>query len=135
MARDRLRRTPRWLRVLLPAVLILAWVGIAGIGGPYFGKVDEVSSNDQTSYLPASADATQVSQVRADFAGNEAIPAIVLYVRRQRTDRRRPDPDFGGRATSFAEHRRRRRRRLAGHPVGGHEGRRGVRADRLGRAR
>ncbi|HUG50978.1 MAG TPA: MMPL family transporter, partial [Terrimesophilobacter sp.] len=81
MARDRLRRTPRWLRVLLPAVLILAWVGIAGIGGPYFGKVDEVSSNDQTSYLPASADATQVSQLRADFAGNEAIPAIVLYVR------------------------------------------------------
>jgi putative drug exporter of the RND superfamily len=81
MAHQRRHRPPRWLRALLPALLILAWVGIAGVGGPYFGKVDEVSSNDQTSYLPASADATRVAQLRADFAGNDAIPAIVLYVR------------------------------------------------------
>ncbi|MEO7005738.1 MAG: efflux RND transporter permease subunit [Terrimesophilobacter sp.] len=76
-----IRSVPRWLRVAIPAILIVAWLGVAGIGGPYFGKVDEVSSNDQTSYLPASADATRVQSVLPDFAGSTAIPAVVLYVR------------------------------------------------------
>ena len=52
------RRVPKWLRVLLPAARILIWLAGAGIGGPYFGKVGEVASNDQPSYLPSSADAT-----------------------------------------------------------------------------
>lgn len=39
------RRTPRrWLRILLPALLILAWLTGAAVGGPYFGKVNEVLS-------------------------------------------------------------------------------------------
>lgn len=45
---------------MLPAILILLWFVGAGIGGPYFGKVSEVSSNDQTLYLPESADASRV---------------------------------------------------------------------------
>lgn len=73
-------RVPKWLRVLLPAVLILVWFAAAGIGGPYFGKVSEVSSNDQTSYLPESADATQVQALLGEFNDSEAIPAIVVFV-------------------------------------------------------
>ncbi|GAB3042464.1 MMPL family transporter [Parafrigoribacterium mesophilum] len=76
-----IRSPRRWLRIAIPAVLILLWLGVASVGGPYFGKVDEVSSNDRTSYLPASADATRVQSVLADFAGSDAIPAVVLYVR------------------------------------------------------
>ena len=53
-------RTPRPLRMLLPALLILGWLVAAGIGGPYFGRVDEVSSNDRTAYLPDSSAATDV---------------------------------------------------------------------------
>src|SRR5690606_21308719 len=64
------RRVPTWLRVLLPAVLILAWLTAAGFGGPLFGKVGEVSSNDQTSYLPESADATQVQALLGEFQGD-----------------------------------------------------------------
>ncbi|HWU45535.1 MAG TPA: MMPL family transporter [Humibacter sp.] len=75
-------RVPAWLRALIPAVLIVVWLGVAGVGGPYFGRVDEVSSNDQTSYLPASADATRVAALQARFSGSDAVPAIVLYVRR-----------------------------------------------------
>ncbi|WP_193104478.1 MMPL family transporter [Brachybacterium sp. FME24] len=71
-------RVPRLLRALLPAVLILVWLAAAGIGGPYFGRVDEVSSNDRTAYLPESAEATQVQEVAAEFTGSEAIPAIVV---------------------------------------------------------
>ena len=76
-------RVPKWLRVLLPAMLILVWFAGAGIGGPYFGKVSEVSSNDQTAYLPASAEATQVQQRLSDFRDSKAIPAVVVFTSEQ----------------------------------------------------
>ena len=79
-------RAPRPLRVLLPALLILGWLVAAGIGGPYFGRVDEVSSNDRTAYLPDSSAATEVSQRAADFTGSEAIPAIVVITAPQEMD-------------------------------------------------
>ena len=77
---------PRALRVLLPALLILGWLVAAGIGGPYFGRVDEVSSNDRTAYLPDSADATEVSQRTEDFTGSESIPAIVVVTAEEEMD-------------------------------------------------
>ncbi|ATG52132.1 hypothetical protein CFK38_11815 [Brachybacterium vulturis] len=77
---------PRVLRVLLPALLILGWLVAAGIGGPYFGRVDEVSSNDPAAYLPDSADATEVSQRVQDFTGSESIPAIVVVTAEEEMD-------------------------------------------------
>ncbi len=74
------KRGARVLRVLIPALIILVWFALAGIGGPYFGKVDEVSSNDQTSYLPSSADATKVQAKLADFRETDDIPAVVVFV-------------------------------------------------------
>ena len=69
----------RWLRVLLPAVLILVWLAGAAIGGPYFGRVGEVSSNEQANYLPSSADATKVQALLGEFNDSDAIPAIVVF--------------------------------------------------------
>jgi RND superfamily putative drug exporter len=71
---------PRWLRVTLPAVLILVWLVGAAIGGPYFGRVDEVSSNDRTAYLPATAEATEVQERLSGFTEGDAVPAIVVFV-------------------------------------------------------
>ena len=68
----------RWARILVPALLILLWVGAGSVGGPYFGKIGEVSSNDQTAYLPSSADATLVQERLSDFRDSEAIPAVVV---------------------------------------------------------
>jgi RND superfamily putative drug exporter len=68
------------LRILLPALLVVAWLAVAAIGGPYFGRVDEVSSNDPTAYLPTTAEATRVQQRLPDFLGDDAIPAVVLAV-------------------------------------------------------
>ncbi len=70
---------PKWVRVSLPAVLIVAWLIAAAVGGPYFGRVDEVASNDPTSYLPESADATRVQRLLGEFAESGAIPAIIVY--------------------------------------------------------
>ncbi|MGO2746755.1 MMPL family transporter [Microbacterium sp.] len=77
--RVRVRRHS-WVRVFVPAVLIIAWLVGAGLGGPLFGKVSEVSSNDQTSYLPSSADATEVQQLLGEFNDSDAIPSIVVFV-------------------------------------------------------
>lgn len=71
---------PRLMRIFLPALLILVWLVGAGVGGPYFGKVSEVSSNSQTTYLPESADATQVQEQLGNFTDSESIPAIVVMV-------------------------------------------------------
>ena len=71
-------RPSRWLRIGIPALLVLVWVGVGSVGGPYFGKVDEVASNDQSSFLPESADATRVAERLPDFLGDEAIPAVLV---------------------------------------------------------
>ena len=54
------------------------WLVGGSIGGPYFGKVDEVSTNDRSSFLPESADATQVNERLPDFLGDDSIPAVVV---------------------------------------------------------
>ncbi|MCC4908931.1 efflux RND transporter permease subunit [Microbacterium sp. cx-59] len=68
----------RWLRLGIPVLLVLIWVAGGSIGGPYFGKVDEVSTNDQSSFLPQSAAATQVNERLTDFLGDDSIPAVVV---------------------------------------------------------
>lgn len=72
------KRRSIWLRVFLPAAIIIVWLLGAAIGGPYFGRVSEVSSNDQTTYLPASADATQVQKLLGNFRESDEIPAVVV---------------------------------------------------------
>lgn len=70
----------RWfLRVLVPAAIILAWLTAAAVGGPYFGRVSEVSSNEQTDYLPASSAAYEVQNRLADFSDDEAVPAVIVF--------------------------------------------------------
>lgn len=71
-------RPPRLLRIGLPVLLILIWLVGGSIGGPYFGKVDEVSTNDQSSFLPASADATAVQERLPGFLGADSVPALVV---------------------------------------------------------
>ncbi|WP_150958641.1 MMPL family transporter [Microbacterium testaceum] len=71
-------RVSRWLRVGIPSLLVLLWVVGGSIGGPFFGKVDQVATNDQSSFLPQSADATRVAERLTDFTGSDTIPAIVV---------------------------------------------------------
>lgn len=71
---------PRPVRVLLPLVLILAWLAAASFGGPTFGKLSSVSSNDQASFLPASAESTEARDWQQKVTDSKALPAIVLLV-------------------------------------------------------
>ena len=69
---------PFWLRWLVPAVLVFTWLAIAGIGGPTFGRLSEVSSNDQASFLPAGAEATAAQDWQAKFRDSKEIPAVIV---------------------------------------------------------
>ncbi|SDQ21834.1 putative drug exporter of the RND superfamily [Curtobacterium sp. UNCCL20] len=71
----------RFLRIVLPALVIVAWLAIASVGGPFFGKISEVSTNDQTSFLPASADATKVQERSSEFRAESGAPAIIVLER------------------------------------------------------
>ena len=72
------RGKARLVRILIPAILTLVWLALAGIGGPFFGRIGEVSSNDPTTYLPSSAESTAVQEAQAGFFESDEIPAIVV---------------------------------------------------------
>ncbi len=67
------------LRIILPVLLVLAWLGLSGVGGPYFGRIDEVSSNDMTTFLPANTESTRVNNELTKFRDSKIIPAIVVF--------------------------------------------------------
>ncbi|GAB2756093.1 MMPL family transporter [Sinomonas soli] len=68
----------RGLRWLFPTLLVLAWFALSGLGGPTFGKLSSVSSNDQATFLPASAESTEVRAWQEKFTASTAIPALVV---------------------------------------------------------
>lgn len=78
------------LYLIIPIVLILIWLAISGIGGPIFGKISSVSSNQAVNFLPASADSTKVQNQISEFSSSNAIPAIVLITSSQKISQ----PDF-----------------------------------------
>jgi len=71
----------RWIRIVAPLILVVAWLGVSSLGGPTFGKLSSVVNNDQASYLPASAESTQVQSDLKKFFPSDTVPAIVVYAR------------------------------------------------------
>ncbi|MEU5140434.1 MMPL family transporter [Streptomyces sp. NPDC021139] len=69
-------RRARWL---VPAVLLLVWLGIGGALGPYAGKLGEVATNDQAAFLPRSAESTRVVDAQKAFQQDETLPVIVVW--------------------------------------------------------
>jgi len=66
------------VRRLIPVVLVLAWLGVMGVGGPTFGKLSDVVSNSQTDFLPVDSQATQVQDRLGEFQDSDGVPAIVV---------------------------------------------------------
>lgn len=70
---------PPAARRLVPLLLLVAWICLGGVAGPYAGKLGEVSTNDQTSFLPQSAESTQVLDAQEGFQDTRTIPAVVVW--------------------------------------------------------
>ncbi|WP_285747738.1 efflux RND transporter permease subunit [Lentzea sp. NBRC 105346] len=69
------------MRWTIPAVLVALWLVVGGIGGPLQGRLSEVQKNDNASFLPANAEATEVSELQKKFAEQQSLPAIVVFER------------------------------------------------------
>ncbi|MFB7178489.1 MMPL family transporter [Streptomyces sp. NPDC056257] len=74
-----MKRAWRWIRWLVPVVLLVVWLGIGGTLGPYAGKLGEVATNDQAAFLPRSAESTGVLEARKAFERSESVPAIIVW--------------------------------------------------------
>ena len=77
----------KWLRAILPAAIVIIWLAVGGIGGPTFGKLSSVSTNDQSAFLPSSAQSTQVQEQQSRFRNAKSIPAIVVIESEEKIER------------------------------------------------
>ena len=62
-------------------LIILFWLIVLGIAAPLAGKLTDAQKNDAKSWLPGSAESTQVLDIQASFASPDTIPAVVVYER------------------------------------------------------
>ncbi len=51
----------------LAAVVVLVWLTVTGVAGPLFGKLSEVQENDNSAFLPTTAESSQVSELATQF--------------------------------------------------------------------
>ena len=62
------------------AILIVAWIVIAGVIQSVSPSIEEVSTNDQTEFLPNETEALQAIELeREKFPAFEGLPAILIY--------------------------------------------------------
>nr|WP_225953695.1 MMPL family transporter [Kibdelosporangium phytohabitans] len=66
---------------MLPSLLIVGWLALGGISGPFAGKLAKVAENDSAAFLPESAESTKVGEQQRLFAERQTIPAIVAAER------------------------------------------------------
>jgi len=62
-------------------LVVIIWFLIVGIFGPLFGKLTSVQENNNSSFLPKGAEATQASEVIQTFTDKDSfnLPALVLF--------------------------------------------------------
>lgn len=71
----------RRIRWWAPALLVVVWLGLGAVGGSYTGRLAEVATNDNASFLPESAEATEVEHLQRQFSDRQVLPAVVVAER------------------------------------------------------
>jgi RND superfamily putative drug exporter len=66
--------------IAIAILVVIAWFGVTGFFGPLFGKLTTVQENDNSAFLPDSAESTKAVKVLESFAAGEstAFPTLVL---------------------------------------------------------
>ena len=62
-------------------LVVVFWLVVIAVTGSLAGKLQGAEKNDASSYLPASAEATQELNLQARFASKNLNPAVVVYQR------------------------------------------------------
>jgi putative drug exporter of the RND superfamily len=62
-------------------LMVIFWFVLTGVFGPLFGKLSSVQENNNSSFLPKGAEATQASEVIQTFSGKDSFsfPTLVLF--------------------------------------------------------
>jgi RND superfamily putative drug exporter len=60
------------------AVLAL-WIVVLVLAAPMAGKLTGVEKNDNSAWLPGSAEATKVSDLQKQFSSSDIAPAVIVY--------------------------------------------------------
>lgn len=76
-------RVRRWV---VPALIVLGWLALGAVAGPFAGRLSEVQENDAATFLPAEAESTRVQVLQEGFNPSQAIPAVVVYEFSQQVD-------------------------------------------------
>ncbi|MDZ5443907.1 MMPL family transporter [Micromonospora sp. 4G57] len=71
----------RWTATLIAVAVVLGWLVVGGVAGPYSGKLGDVATNDNAAFLPTDAEATRAQGLSAGFVAKETTPALVVYER------------------------------------------------------
>jgi len=79
--RSKPARRAKLTRLLAVVLVLLAWFALAGVGGPLVGRLSEVQKNDNASFLPKSAESTEVNALAAKFSSTNALPYFVVIQR------------------------------------------------------
>ena len=63
-------------------VVIIGWVSIGGISGPVFSKISNVQENDNSAFLPQSAESTLASKITVKFSNqsSDLLPTLLLAI-------------------------------------------------------
>jgi RND superfamily putative drug exporter len=67
------------LRRLLPALILIVWLGGAAPLSALGGKLSGLQENDIAAFLPDSAESTRVQELQSAFQATESIPAVLLW--------------------------------------------------------
>ncbi len=63
-------------------MLLVAFFVVAPVAGTLSGKLSSVTENDQAAFLPDSAESTRSLELETRFAGDQDIPALIVWERR-----------------------------------------------------
>ena len=63
-------------------IVIIGWLSIGGISGPVFSKISNVQENDNSAFLPQSAESTLASKITVKFSeqSSDLLPTLLLAV-------------------------------------------------------
>ena len=66
--------------IAIAILVVIAWLGVTSFLGPLFGKLSTVQENDNSAFLPDSAESTKAVKLLESFAAGEstAFPTLVL---------------------------------------------------------
>ena len=77
------RRRINRKRALLPAIIVLLGLFVVlPVAGTLSGKLSGVTENDQSAFLPDTAESTRSLELETRFAGTQDVPALIVWERR-----------------------------------------------------